>query len=355
MDKQNKKVQMSIYKYYDSVAEKDLQKVIDFLKVAWNPDHALVKSKALMDFQHYDREKREYHFIVAENQMTGEYDALVGYIPTSQYDRALEGNGDYWGAIWKRRDDVKNAEVDMIGSDVFQRLFGLPHFQSECGISLSKYAEKACRALRYTFGYMHQYYVMNAGKNEYAIAANVRPEHKQRPQPSGEARCEMRKIDLGQMREGSVEACYRPQKSVAYLVGRYQRHPIYRYDFWGVYEGEKLRAVLVTRAIRVGESRVLRIVDALGRLGGDIYDSLQSIVQEGGYEYADFMNYGIPSETFRAMGFNELDFENDTLILPNYYEPFLQENIKMTVVFKGTYKDYVAFKGDSDQDRPNII
>jgi hypothetical protein len=42
------------------------------------------------------------------------------------------------------------------------------------------------------------------------------------------------------------------------------------------------------------------------------------------------------------------------LIIPNYFEPFEQKNVKIELAYKADFP-YVAFKGDSDQDRPNIL
>ena len=38
-----------------------------------------------------------------------------------------------------------------------------------------------------------------------------------------------------------------------------------------------------------------------------------------------------------------------------YFEPFEQCNVKIDIAWKADYDNYVAFKGDSDQDRPNIL
>lgn len=43
--------------------------------------------------------------------------------------------------------------------------------------------------------------------------------------------------------------------------------------------------------------------------------------------------------------------ENDTNIIPNYFSPYVAENIDIYVGAK--YKGAVFFKADGDQDRPN--
>ena len=137
-------------------------------------------------------------------------------------------------------------------------------------------------------------------------------------------------------------------------MNRYAKHPIYKYKFYGIYNQQELISILVARFVNVKDRMVIRIVDALGKLQGSLYESFQEILHDTGAEYIDFMNYGIDKSVFYKMGFRELDLEGD-LIIPNYFEPFEQCNVKIDIAWKADYGSYVAFKGDSDQDRPNVL
>ena len=108
------------------------------------------------------------------------------------------------------------------------------------------------------------------------------------------------------------------------------------------------------RQINVENSAILRVVDVLGELCGNCYVSMQNILHERNAEYIDFLNYGIEEDVFHTLGFRNLDFDGD-LIIPNYMEPFTKCNVKINLAYKAKYDGYVAFKGDSDQDRPNIL
>lgn len=343
----------NIYKIISEVPATDYDKIVDFLKKHWKSNHAFVKSKELLDFQHLDKNKNVYHFIVAENQKTKEYDALTGYIPTWQYDRTLQ-DGDYWGAIWKRRDDINNDEGKTLGLDLFMTYLELPNLQSHGGISLSNDAFNWYKKLRWSMEYMHHYYILNNRRKSFNLADNVSKKDLEDASQKKEAGWYIKRICIEELEDCAVTPTYRPRKSMEFLRNRYMHHPIYHYDYLGLYHESSLKAILVTRICEGNGGKVLRIVDVLGELGGYIYPSIQDILQEGGYEYVDFLNYGIDKKIFSEMGFRELDFENDQLILPNYFEPFERKNVKMTVVYKAKFP-YIAFKGDADQDRPNII
>lgn len=343
---------MSIYKIKYELPESDYPKIVKFLREHWKANHTLVLSKELLDFQHLDKEKGVYHFVVAENQMTGEIDALDGYIPVAQYDKSLLEYGDYWGAIWKVRSDIKNEEIGLIGAEVFLGIFQLPHFQSIGGIGLSSNAVKASRAFRYKFGYLSQYYIINEKCRVFFVADNVKDSNRLYKGDGANSGGIVQWINLDSTE--NLTACYRPFKSMSFLRNRYEKHPIYKYGFLGLFVENTLKAILVTRSIEVNGGKILRIIDVLGELCGNIYDSMQSILQNGGYEYVDFMNFGINNEVFFNMGFFVLDNDKDDLVLPVYFEPFERRNVKLAIMYKSKFP-YVAFKGDADQDRPNIL
>ena len=344
---------MSLYRIKNEVPLSEYDKIFKFIKFSWREDHAFVKSRALLDFQHLDSEREVYHFIVAENQETGDFDALVGYIPLSQFDKSLEENGDYWGAIWKRRDDIANDEIKGMGFFVWDRLFRLPYFNSHGAISMSNDAQMMYKARRLPIDVMNQYYIINENIKKFNIAGNADNLIISKNAFEGET-SELKWIDLNDIKEDEVMPVYRPFKSLQFFINRYKKHPIYHYGFLGLYKGLELKAILAVREISVNNSRVLRIVDVLGELQGNVYKSSQKLMNENGYEYIDILNYGIEEKLFSSMGFAKLDLDSRTPVIPNYFEPFEQENVKFEISYKAKFP-YVAFKGDADQDRPNIL
>ena len=345
---------MSIY----DIREAKITEGIDiqqFLDNYWKKNHSLAVSRELLDFQHLNKEDDHYNYVVAMNTKTGEMDAIFGYIPTYQYDPALRAEGDYWAAIWKKREDVENEESNEIGMDVFTRIFDYPNFHSFSAIGISAIAMRIYKAFQCTVGYLSQYYILNDRIHDFKIAGNVKVNHigpaeSYTPSPDWN----VSEIDSSELESLHVEPVYRPFKSIDYLINRYAKHPIYQYRFLGVYEKGNITTVLVTRWIETNGATVIRIVDVLGQLQGSLFESFQHYLHETGAEYIDLMNYGISEDLFMQMGFRKLDL-NGSLIIPNYFEPFEQCNIKIDIAWKADYDHYVAFKGDSDQDRPNIL
>ena len=156
---------------------------------------------------------------------------------------------------------------------------------------------------------------------------------------------------------GLPETPHTPRKDLWYLTQRYFRFPYFRYDLWAVREGGRLLAYLVTRTVTAAETGcvpVLRLVDFLGpdavlpRLGA----ALDALLQQTGAEYLDCYNAGIPAEIWRASGLRER-LPGDGVIIPNYLTPPLRDNTEY-YYFTNRPENFVLFKADGDQDRPNL-
>lgn len=72
-------------------------------------------------------------------------------------------------------------------------------------------------------------------------------------------------------------------------------------------------------------------------------------------EYVDFYNIGIKEISSTTSGFIKRDSTSE-VIIPNYFEPFEKKNIDLGYAYKCDNNfNFCIFKGDSDQDRPNLI
>jgi hypothetical protein len=320
----------------------------EFINKYWAKDHVFVKSKSLMDFQHLNTQSSIYNFFIAVNDDTQTIDGIIGYIPTSQYDAALYNNGDYWGAIWKVRTDVENEEIKMLGLLLWENTVYKKDLKTFGAIGLSNIAQRFYKINRkvFTNGILNQYYILREQNTPYIIAQA--PINTKQTKISTSS-C-IKKIDLNE--NIYIEPFYRPYKSITFLINRYKHHPVYKYEFWLVLN----KCIFVIRKIAVDNRCIIRIVDCLGNLCDlpDLYPDFQSLLQTENAEYIDFINYGISENVFTNMGFQKLDL-NGRIIIPNYFEPYIQKNIELAFAYKAPYDDYVIFKGDADQDRPNIL
>lgn len=320
--------------------------LVDFLREYWKSDHSLVKSKQLMDFQHLDGDIYTFYAAIEDGRIY----SLQGFIKSSLYDESLSEEPDCWGAIWKTIPDTKKGELGLLTREA---IYESEMKCSMCGIALSAISKKINKLTGNTMGYMHQYYIANREMSDFKIC--VKPQVDYVIHTVSDGWHIEQNIHLDKAAE--PQSIYRPKKTLEYFKNKYLYHPIYKYIFWGIYHKEELVSIWAVRRLIVGHTSVFRVCDVLGRIDNipDLTEPLQAILKTESCEYVDFLNYGIKSEVFKTMGFRELNFDETDTIIPTYFEPFEQKNVKLDVAYKAKYEEYVVFKADGDQDRPNIL
>ena len=339
---------MGLYKF--KVCEVgDLDKLLNFINTYWKKDHTLVRSREILDFQYYNKDENNYTFLLAENQETGEIDGIRGWIRVAQFDSQLAKYDDVWSAVWKVRTDVKNDEIKILGSYLGRYLNRHKGFGT---VGISRFSYAMHTALRHTMCSVSQYFILNPNTTEFRIA--VVPSNPQKLYCKN-SEWNIKEIEnVKTLSDDDVPAFYRPLKSVQYFYNRFQLHPVYKYHFFGIYHNDKIKALFAAKYIDIDNSRIIRIVDVLGSIEetGSLYNEFVALMNRVGAEYTDFLCYGISDDVFYRMGFQKLNPDNGQLIIPNYFEPFLQQNI----VLNGAHKPadrYTMFKADADQDRPS--
>ncbi len=315
----------------------------NFIRKNWREDHILVESEDLLKWQHADG--NQLNFIIARENKSQTVLGIFGYIPTSKFDTTLKDNRDTWGAIWKVVDNAPSG----LGMDIMQFFHNEIKPVSHGSIGNSDIAQKLYRFTGQKIGVISQYYILSDSITEFKIAmkgSSINPSQK----PDSD---DLREIILDNI---SLTHSYYPKKSLTYLINRYQKHPIYKYRFFGLYNDATLYAIFVIRKQFVGKESCLRIVDIYGDLSiaGQIYFSMQKLLHEEAAEYLDCLNYGIAESAFKNMGFQTLDYHSD-VIIPDYFEPFERQNVQTNFAVKSMLDEYVIFKGDGDRDRPSTL
>lgn len=319
-----------------------------FYRKFWNKDHVLVKSKELFDFQHNIGEY--YTIIIAYNKQTGEIDGTWGTIPFWQYDEKLKQYGDCGGAILKIRDDVENREIRALFMRFYRFVFKNPDIKGYMSSGLGEIGYKVMAPLCKNKGLLNHYYVVNNNINDFRIAIN--PE---KTMPISNSTV-IREIKLNEVTD-APSTSYRPIKSINYFRNRFELHPIYKYRFLGFYKENRLLAIWAIRFFYPFEDVcAIRVVDCFGRMDniGCIHKQLQEYLIDNNAEYIDFLNAGIPEAVFLTMGFSKLDYTQNDAIIPNYTEPLVRSLVPIYYAYNSK-TEYVVFRADCDQDRPNIL
>lgn len=340
----NKKI---VYKFLDQSERRKFQK---FVIRYWDKNHLFAKENSVFDWQH--KRNNKFNYIIAKegNDILG----IQGLIPQSHFDKNLPNNQIFL-TMWKA---IENKGVS-IGLQLYDNLIKKfsPEFIGVVGINneiVSFYKWQG-----YIVGNMDHSVVVSPYINKFRIIKI--PQNFKTKIKEVNIDVSYRNVnydDLKRLNTNDLYKCQWPIKSDEYLFNRYIMHPIYNYDLYGIFENNLLKAICIIRPISKYNSVVLRIVDYIGSnenfslLAGIILDLLKDYKAE----YIDIYSHGIPLKELNRAGFVSRSFVNN-LIIPNYFEPFVRENINVLFAYKKSKSDFPVrlFKGDGDQDRPNQI
>jgi len=323
----------------------DKVKLLTFINNHWKENHILVKSDLLFKWMYEDTEQKINFLCLYKND---DIKGILGYVPTYQFDKNLYKYRDYWLTIWKTIESANGFDLYLGFKNSFT-----PYSIGVIGIS--DIAFKFYSILRFKTGILNHYYIVNPAKNEFNILKilNKRIDrNKKNINPNFKAKIK----DITDNVEilHTIKDLYKPYKSVEYIVNRYLKHPFYKYRILGVFHNNFLLYSFIIRLVNVKGAKAIRIVDAYGRIKNYyLKDELENILIQYDAEYIDFYNIGIDEELIRKIGFEKR--ENNEIIVPNYFEPFVRENVNIRFAHNTSYDEYVIFKGDSDQDRPNLL
>lgn len=325
---------------------KEIDEIMIFIDCYWSKGHILSRDRKLFEWQYLDGEK--LNFIIAKKN--DEIIALLGFVLVNE----TIGEGVIL-ALWKAKDSI----YPFIGGELLQYLEEIGGRDILCnGINI-KTTKNIYEFMGYKISHLSHYYRL-AERSKYTISLikskHILPCSKDKGYKLRRLRDFKEFVEIFNYSSYSQNINIFPHKSMKYLKHRFFEHPYYTYMAIGIESDEKkVNSVLFMREIKCKKKKVLRVVDFLGDVNDLKYISseIQRLLEEGEYEYIDFMEYGIDDEIMHAAGFI-LNEENSENIIPNYFEPYLCSNITVWISSKCD-KKFMLFKADGDQDRPNRV
>lgn len=324
----------------------DVDTIMNIIKEDWSSSHILANDKEFFLYEFAHGEKID--FILAINRDTQEIEALLGFI---QYtEEFIPNETDCGGAMFMVR---KHCKVPFLGIELMQRLYkmALPRLYIGNGSNPKTALPLQKRILKHKTGRLQQFYRLS-DRVEYRVANIINKkifditEKRQLDIKKYNTAEELfKEFNLGKYRGK------KPFKDKWYIKKRYFNHPIYQYEVYGVLD-ESVETVIIGRKIEINRTSVFRIVDILGDYNkfAFIGKAIQKLIDQNLFEYVDIYEHGVPEHILKNAGFIERS-ENDFNIIPNYFEPYVAQNVE--IYFHVSDSNCVIFKGDGDQDRPN--
>ena len=325
----------------------DIDDIMRFIDIHWRKGHILSTNREYFEFEF--REDENVNFVLAIDKVSKEIEALLGFVRASQSFEKM----DIWGSIWKVNNEHDNMK--MLGVELQKRLKELTgcRFHNRIGMN-SRTAVPIVRLhLGSTVKKMNHYYMLNDAVEEYMVATIVEKNIPKYELKTGG----LKKIDTFEELREKIDvnslSSY-PYKDEWYVRRKFFENPKRDYIVYGIESStaKQIEALFVARECEYMQSKVMRILDYYGNreVLSSIGNNLKQLMYENDYEYIDFYNYGFEAEYLERAGFCLRDKQNKNVI-PNYFEPFVKENVEIWVSYDS--EGMLFYKADGDQDRAN--
>lgn len=328
----------------------DIDDIMNFIGNCWRKDHIMSLDRELFEYEFVDGDT--VNFILARDNETNNIEAIFGFI----YCSNPRGNlpKDLWGSFWKVYEEERN--MPFLGIELAKRVYDLTGCRMHIGNGADPTTTIPLRKLFFKekTGKMKQYYLLNNEKEEYVVAQIVNKK-------IGKCIQSVKLRDVIELKDfeavrgfidiDTIDAI--PRKDNWYVEKRYFKHPYFKYMVWGFVSDSGNKSIVIAREIDVNGVKILRIVDYIGnhQAFAESGGFWQELLAKNNYEYIDFVEHGMDDNYILDAGFI-LREENDVNVIPNYFEPFVQKNADIWFHCKNDATTF--FKGDCDQDRPNI-
>lgn len=319
--------------------KEEIPAIMTFIDTYWKKGHILGVNEEMF---RYEFETEDGLNIVVSVNEEGDIDGMEGFIPYSHH------NKDSMLVIWK----VKKTSRPMLGIEILQYIREYTDSRIVASPGINQKTKVIYEYLGLHTGKMNHWYRLSE-RDHYSIA-----EINNRTIPN--SRIHGKKVQLFSSFEELTNVFeferyknsdFKPFREPWYIQKRYFNHPIYKYDVYGVMSDAHCNTLLVFRSQPVGDAIAYRFVDVIGEYS-DVYsctDAIDEIILHLGAEYSDFYEVGMDSKQMEEAGW--MLVEGSGNIIPNYFSPFVRENID--IHYCTSDKEIHLFKADGDQDRPN--
>lgn len=328
----------------------DTDNIMQFINNYWRNGHIMSCDKELFKYEYADGDN--LNFVLAIDKNTNLIEGIFGFLNCSNTKDV--NKKDIWGSLWKVNDSHEN--IPFLGIELAKRVHALTGCRMHIGNGANPNTTIPLR--RMFFGdktvKMKQYYLLNPAVDDYKIALI---KDKSSPAPvSAQNETTLREFhSIDEVKNyfdiESMDAI--PYKDNWYVNKRYFCHPYYKYKVYGLADiTGKIGALMMARALECNGGKVFRIVDYIGnhKLFAGLSKEFEKLIKDNDFEYIDFYVYGFDEDSILNAGF-KLRTDDDPNIIPNYFEPFLRENVDIWAHYK--FDGTLFFKADGDQDRPN--
>jgi hypothetical protein len=323
----------------------DRNTIMSFIKSYWSANHILANDQTFFDFQHLENERLSF---VLGLDFKGKLSGILGYI---SYDHA-EDNQNIALALWKV---IPNLADPYLGVKLIHYLQDNNNTKYIHCVGINKKILGIYKYLGFQTGKLDHYAAFNQECKKFKIS--VPPTEIKDIKKSNKFKfTETESIEplLKQLYNFEFYKSKVPYKSKDFFIKRYDQHPYFHYIYYEVTLRGVFKGFIVLRAVEHQGNQALRIIEVVSKDKhiSEIICDFASIINGSPYEYVDVYASRLNNKILSTKNFENIS--NSTgVIVPDYFQPFEKKNIDIYYMTSGS-EGTILFKGDGDQDRPNI-
>ncbi len=329
----------------------NLKEVQRFIHLKWQKNHILSKNKKL--FNWFYGNKKNYNFIIAKKN--GRIIGLLGYIKNFHFSKKNNCRDIIWLALWKV--DEKEAPPGL-GLALLKKLRDENPKTDIAVIGINSLHPPLYRRLNFEVNHMDHFFMINPYLKKFKV---IKFKNKINDKKNFKIKKNITFEIINDKFLKNTKFKYKSKnftlyKNLNFFINKYIKNPFYKYILFNL-KIEKKNAIIVLRTIKIKSSKIIRVIDFEGdeTIIPYLKNFFKNIIIKEKAEYLDFLQYGIDKRFFFKAGFKLLDNSKNTVI-PNYFEPLVKNNKAVYFAYSINKNHKLKiFKGDGDQDRPNLI
>lgn len=339
----------------------ELKKIQSFLKLNYKKNHTLSQNTKIFKW-YYLKRKINCTLALIKKKVVGIY----LFIPLSQFDEKLYNYKQVFGSLWsikgfnRHNNKNKNKDGGAIALRFFDKTYEILNPKLIIAVGIDSRLLNFHKIKKYNVFKLNHHFLISPYVKKYRVLKNVNNQ-KLKKNNNNNLIINIKKIDnINNLKKLNIKNLFKeqlPLKSKTYLINRYLKDPSYKYHIYSISKKKEI-CLCIFRVINFKKTNIIRIVDYIGK--NNSFKNLNifflDILKTYKAEYLDFYNYGIPSKLLKQSGLiDKFDYKN--IIIPNYFEPFVDKNIDIMCAFKklGAVGNIRVFKADGDQDRSNLL
>lgn len=322
---------------------RELPKFFKFIETKWKKNYIFNKNKKFFLWQFYNKKNKKYNFIIAKfnNHIVG----CLGYIPNSIYSSNFINNDYLWLVNW-----VVDKKFNFISLSLINYLLNNVKYSFIGTLGCAKNTFNLLKILGFQSGHLVHLASKNDSFSNYKISNFKKNKNKISKHKNDYNVQKLNKKKISNFFKYISPINYKDEE---YFTKRYLSHPVYKYNFYGIFKNELPKGFFVTRFCNFNKRTSLKLIDYHGNKINLLkaFTALDKILKFHSHEFLDlYINGG--NNYFE--GFSNFTVKKKTIV-PNYFEPFQKKNITIRFAYHCKDINFNKFfvRGDCDQDRPN--